>query len=58
VALGQVFLRMLRFSLVAFIPSMLHTHLYLSTYYSYQETNGGSLGTLKIATLLRISGEH
>jgi hypothetical protein len=29
VALGHVFLGLLRFSLVSIIPSMLHTHLHL-----------------------------
>ena len=45
-ALGQVFLRVMRFSFVSIILPMLHTHLHLQAART-RRTNERSLGTLK-----------
>jgi hypothetical protein len=55
VALGQVFLRLLRFPPVSIIPPVLHTHLYLHTVLQ-RRTNGRSLGTSQKAMLFRNLG--
>jgi len=55
VALGQVFLQVLRFSLVSIIPLILYTRLSLHAVVSKQ-TNGRSLGTFQKGMLFRKPG--
>jgi hypothetical protein len=55
VALGQVFLQILRFSPVSIIPPILHTHLHLHLAITGR-IKGRSLGTFQKAMLFRKSG--
>ena len=54
VAVGQVYLRVLRFSPVSIIPPMLHTHLHLHVALN-RRTKGRSLGTFEKAVFFRKS---
>jgi hypothetical protein len=55
VALGQVFLPVLRFPPVSVIPSVFHIHFHLHVALT-RRTNGRSLGTFQKAVLFRKSG--
>jgi len=55
VALGQVFLRILRFSLFSIIPLILYARLSLHVVVTKQ-TNGRSLGTFQKGLLFRKQG--
>jgi len=54
VALGRVFLLVLRLYPVSIIPPMLHTHLHLQVGFT-SSTNGRNLGTFQKAMLFRTS---
>jgi hypothetical protein len=57
VALGQVFIPVLRFSPVSIIPSMLHTQLHLHVALT-RRTNRRSLGTFRNSSALSAVGER
>lgn len=54
---GEVFLRVLRFSLVSIIPSMLHNYLYINVLL-ITRTKGRSLGTRHEINALSEIGEQ
>ena len=53
VALGEVFLRILKFCPVSIIPQMLHIYLYLDST-TMRKTNMWSLGTIKSSMFFRM----